>query len=622
MPDRPDRTDALSELVDALRFFPSLFTHSGDAVGLYGPDGAVVLANDASRALIGEQFSAFHSGRNLAPADLARAEVHFKTALSGKSVEFEAVLTPHCGETINVLARFVPAIIDGTIVGVFGIARDITPWRRAEAGRDESRQQFGSLFDQHPDSIAMIDASGRYERLNAAAERLVGYSSGEVAGKSVGELYPPGAERDELDGRVLDILRAGTATRFERTFPRKDGTSSMVEGATVPIVVNQKVTGLFLLSHDVTDRALLAESLALAARRSQTLYRLASEIGADPDAQVASALAFGSKELGFESAFVVAGAGRAVTIERRSGKQLRVDAGDPVFRELLRETIGGPGLLEADDEALKARSLAAGEPRAFCRAFLGAPLHVENGRCGALGFSSGTATAPLTDFDREFVRALAELTAVSLERRNEEVRLQSLAHFDALTGLANRLLLGDRFGQAIATAQRRGDELAVYFIDIDKFKAINDTHGHHVGDEVLRAVARRLLQGCRESDTVARLGGDEFVVLRTAPAGVQPEALAARLRAELDAPCVIEGRSLDLSVGIGISVYPGDGLDQRALLERADAALYAAKACGAGSIRRFAGEMSAGALPAASLERRAKHEPKSGACGTPEETGD
>jgi diguanylate cyclase (GGDEF)-like protein len=180
-----------------------------------------------------------------------------------------------------------------------------------------------------------------------------------------------------------------------------------------------------------------------------------------------------------------------------------------------------------------------------------------------------------------------------------------LAHFDALTGLANRLLLTDRFKRALANAQRHGEGLAVYFIDLDKFKAINDTHGHHVGDEVLRAVARRLLHGCRASDTVARLGGDEFVVLRSGPPGeAGPLAFAARLRVDLEAPCEIEGLHLTLSVGIGISTFPQDGNDERTLLENADTALYVAKASGSGSIRRFESDTAAGRSHSPNLARR------------------
>jgi diguanylate cyclase (GGDEF)-like protein len=280
-------------------------------------------------------------------------------------------------------------------------------------------------------------------------------------------------------------------------------------------------------------------------------------------------------------------------------------------------------MLEADAAALKVRSDAVGGAPAFCRAFLGVSLDVESGRYGALCFASGSATAALTDFDREFVRAVAELAAVSIQRANEDKRLVGLAHFDVLTGLPNRLLLDDRFKQAIATAQRRGEPLTVYYIDVDKFKAVNDTHGHRIGDEVLRAVAARLLQACRASDTVARLGGDEFVVLRSGPfAASRPDELASRLRAALEAPCDIEDLHLKLSAGIGISVFPQDGNDELTLLESADSALYAAKAGGAGSIRRFGVEGWAGALSAAGLDRHpgptAPEDPgAAGPAGTP-----
>jgi diguanylate cyclase (GGDEF)-like protein len=290
---------------------------------------------------------------------------------------------------------------------------------------------------------------------------------------------------------------------------------------------------------------------------------------------------------------------------------LSVDTGDPLFRELLRETAAGTVLLELDAAALEERATNSGAERAFCRSFLGVPLHVEGGRTGVLGFTSRSGVAALTDFDREFVRAVAEFTEASIARMLENIHWQGLANFDALTGLPNRLLLEDRFTQAIVAAKRRGEHVAVYYLDIDKFKGINDAYGHHVGDEVLRTVARRLLEACRASDTVARLGGDEFIVLRSGPmGGTRPEALAARLHAAFEAPCEIEGSPLKISIGIGISLYPQDGADQVTLLEHADAALYAAKARGAGSIRRFgAAPRAAGGVLAASLERRFSNRP-------------
>jgi diguanylate cyclase (GGDEF)-like protein/PAS domain S-box-containing protein len=604
----PTDADALVELTRALERFPSLFSLSPDAIALYRPDGTIVAGNSAARALVGasgHELIGAHFSRHMDARELERVDEYLRAALSGEPVEFETLFTDRDGEAINVVARVIPAFVGGTIVGVFGIARDISPQRRAEAGRDESREQFRSLFEQHPDSISMLDANGKYARINAAAERLLGYRSDEVAGRKVGMVVPRGAG-EELDRYVHEVVSAGRPTRYETTLVRKDGSQAAVEGTAVPIVVNEQVTGLFLMSRDVTDRKRMQDGLALQSRRTRALYRLASEIGADPDEQVNSALAFGLKELGLQTAFVAALDGEALAIERNIGAPLVVDAGDSVLGQLCRETVAGSRLLELDAAALKRRSADAGRKSPFCRAFIGVPLDVESGRYGALCFVSRNATGPLGDFDREFVRAVAELAAVSIERALQRKRLSGLAHFDALTGLPNRLLLSDRFAQAIATAERRGEHVAVYFIDVDKFKAINDTHGHLVGDEVLRTVASRLRRACRESDTVARLGGDEFIVLQPGPLqGAGFGVLAARLRKELEAPCEIEGLQLKVSAGIGISIYPQDGKDERALLESADAALYAAKACGAGSIRRFgAGSPEAGAAPATCLGRR------------------
>jgi diguanylate cyclase (GGDEF)-like protein/PAS domain S-box-containing protein len=599
--------DAIRELVGALDRYQSLFGITGDAVALYGPDGTIVAGNEAARALIGGRLLGAHFSRHLAPRERALAEASFATALSGEPAEFESVFTTHAGAALDVAIRLTPALVAGKIAGVFGAARDITLRHRAEAGRDESREQFRSLFELHPDSISIVDADGRYQRINAAAERVLGYRSEEVAGKKVGKVFPA-ADPDELDRFVYSLTHAGRPRRYSREFVRKDGTQVVIEGTAVPIVVNGKVTGLFLMSRDITGRARITEARAQQARRARALYRLASKIGAEPEEQTESALAFGLQELGFESAFIVSEAGESIALERTVGTPLSADAGDPLFRRLVNETLAGSALLEAGDAALKLRAKATGQTPAFCRSFVGIALEDESGRRAALGFSSRSPTAPLTDFDRDFVRAVAELAAVSIERAIEEEHLQGLAHRDALTGLPNRLSLSDRFKQAIATAERRGERIAVNFIDIDKFKVINDTHGHQVGDEVLRNVAIRLRMAARETDTVARLAGDEFIVLQPGLAnGARPEALASRICAEFAAPWEIAGLHLRVSACIGISIFPQDGKDERSLIESADVALYAAKASGDGSFRRYGVATKLGASPEARLERQARH---------------
>lgn len=158
------------------------------------------------------------------------------------------------------------------------------------------------------------------------------------------------------------------------------------------------------------------------------------------------------------------------------------------------------------------------------------------------------------------------------------------AEFDALTQLPNRVLLHDRFAQAMASARRRGGRLALLFLDLNGFKRINDTLGHAAGDEVLHQVAQRLSHAVREADTVSRHGGDEFLILLTEVS--QPEdaaVIAGKLLAVLGAPCQVFGQMLNITASIGISLYPDDGTDIRTLIDRADAAMYCAKLQGPGS---------------------------------------
>ncbi len=166
-------------------------------------------------------------------------------------------------------------------------------------------------------------------------------------------------------------------------------------------------------------------------------------------------------------------------------------------------------------------------------------------------------------------------------RRLEE--LERLALHDALTGLPNRLLLDDRLRQGLLQAQRRGEPLAVLLLDLNGFKQVNDTLGHHMGDRLLQQLAPRLAGPLRKSDTLARLGGDEFAVLLAPPTDLEEAGRAAeRLVASLAEPFTIDGARLEVGASVGVALYPDHGVDAAELLRRADAAMYAAKRSGLG----------------------------------------
>lgn len=183
----------------------------------------------------------------------------------------------------------------------------------------------------------------------------------------------------------------------------------------------------------------------------------------------------------------------------------------------------------------------------------------------------------LSDADGKLVSILSLAQDVTLRIEAEE-QLRHAAVHDALTGLPNRQSWTARLEHAVLRARRSGDLLALLFIDLDKFKAVNDQYGHHVGDELLKQVAERLRTCVREADTVGRLGGDEFVVLlETHVTRVTPAYTAQRIDEALSRDYLIGDRRIEGGASIGVSLFPDDGDDADKLLARADAAMYRAK---------------------------------------------
>ena len=177
------------------------------------------------------------------------------------------------------------------------------------------------------------------------------------------------------------------------------------------------------------------------------------------------------------------------------------------------------------------------------------------------------------------------------DQKHAEIRIQHLAHHDALTGVPNRLLFNDRLGQAISLAKRDSRQFALLYLDLDNFKPVNDTFGHDAGDGLLKSAAERIRQQVRESDTVARVGGDEFTVILPDISSREAAAtVAQKIVAALATPFQlgIQQQSVEIGASIGIAIYPGDGQDHETLIKLADAAMYHAKK--QGSCFGFCGE--------------------------------
>lgn len=210
-------------------------------------------------------------------------------------------------------------------------------------------------------------------------------------------------------------------------------------------------------------------------------------------------------------------------------------------------------------------------------------------------FDIEDSASPIKDRHGEIIGAVMVFHDVS-EMRSMAIRMAHLAQHDALTGLPNRLMLYDRAEQAILLAQREQEQVAVMYLDLDRFKTVNDSLGHEVGDRLLVDFARRLSGAMRHSDTLSRQGGDEFVILQT---GLKDSAQAGQLARKLlrlcSEPFVVQGRELNVSVTIGIALFPADGNSFDELAKHADAALYAAKNAGRNRFHYFTRELGVAA---------------------------
>lgn len=280
-----------------------------------------------------------------------------------------------------------------------------------------------------------------------------------------------------------------------------------------------------------------------------------------------------------------ADSGRLLMVNRRMREMYRV--GDIAVESIALERIseGRPPYGQVEAEGWM-RAAAAGMPQQFewlARGWDGELFWVE----------VAIRRASLSDGQDRLLVVVRDIS----ERKVAQARLEFLAHHDPLTELPNRLLLGDRIGQAITLAEREQQRVALLFIDLDQFKTVNDSLGHAAGDRMLKDVAKRLRQCVRESDTIARLGGDEFIIVLNNPRDADAVVeVAEKIQKVMTAPLFINDQEINSSLSMGIALYPDDGDDFDTLLKKADTAMYHAKQSGRSAYRFFAARMNAEAV--------------------------
>ncbi len=452
--------------------------------------------------------------------------------------------------------------------------------RAAQQALEESRDRFVDLYDFAPVAYATLTRQGQIAQLNLTAAQLLGMERARVEGLFLGAWLPPG------DGRVLlnslgRVLSTGDEEFIEVGLGRPPATRRALR-----LTLRREhwhLTG----AAPSTCRVILSDITEINQARAALLAQqqfLQSVID------------------GVSEPIVVIDTDYRVLLMNQAGRQA---AGIPAEGLCALTCYGAIYGRHAPCDSAEHRCpvpeiLAGGKSVKVVHRNLGADgeIHwvevIGSPLLGSLGEIRG-----VIESSRD-ITAHLDLTA-QLQQR--ELQLEHLAEHDPLTGLPNRLLFADRLQQALRQAHREHHQVALLFVDLDRFKSINDSLGHSTGDLILREAARRMLDLVREGDTVARVGGDEFtVVLGALTHGSDAGLIAHKLVEAFDKPFEVADRLLYVTASIGISLYPDDGEEVEALVRNADAAMYRAKEQGRDPFRFYTEDMTAQALALVSLE--------------------
>lgn len=444
--------------------------------------------------------------------------------------------------------------------------RDIANRRKAEEALHQSELHYRLLFDTNPVPMWVFDKKTlRFLAVNEAAVRAYGFSREEFLSMTIADIRPT----EDVDALLAHLAQRDGGLQkpeFWRHL-KKDGTVIDVEVVASEISF-YGVEAEIVAARDVTERRRSEEKV----RQAEEKYRAIFE----------------NSVIGI---FQTRPDGRPISINPALAQMHGYDSPEQLMAEVPNVSqlfVNSSVRPEIQEELARGRSVHGAQVEVFRRdgttKWVQVNMRAVRDANGEIMFSEGT---------------VEDIT----ERRSAEERVQYLAYYDALTGLPNRTLLKDRMGKAFASARRRKEKVALLFLDLDRFKYINDSLGHSLGDTLLQQVAERLKGWVREQDTVARLGGDEFLVVVTALNDTTGAAVSAeRLMDAMLPEFVIQGHSVSIRCSVGISVFPDNGEDEETLIKNADLAMYSAKDEGRNNYRFFSQDMNVKVLEHMILE--------------------
>jgi len=553
----------------------SAIEQTDDSVVITDPNGVIEYVNPAygrhtgyrREEALGQKLSILKSGEHDA---VFYAEL-WRTILRGE-VFHERFVNRRKDGTLYHEEKTITPLKDGNghITHFVSTGKDISERMRTEQEGRNMQNFLNAVVENLPNMLFVKDAKElRFVRLNKAAEDLLGYPRSELLGKNDYDFFPKN-EADFFTTMDREVLSAGELMDIplESIQTRNQG-ERWLHTRKIPIFDDAGQPQYLLgIAEDITARKQTEDR---AARLGRILERSSNEI-----------YVFDAATLKFTQANQGALNNLGYTLEEMHGLT-PIDLKPKITWEQFQEMI--EPLRRGDDETL---SFVTEHLRKDGSLY---PVEVR------LQLSS-VETPPV------FVAVISDIT----EQRQAQERLNFLAFNDNLTGLPNRLLLTDRLRQAMLESERYNRLVAVLFLDLDRFKLVNDTLGHDAGDRLLKDVAKRLSDCVRPGDTVARLGGDEFtVVLANVAHEDDVGRVAQKIFNVFAQPFLLAGQELFVSPSIGIALYPLDDVEPAALLKNADAAMYHAKDSGRNNFQFFTPELNQRAVRRLGLETALRH---------------
>lgn len=434
---------------------------------------------------------------------------------------------------------------------VDGIIYDISERKHDEMRIEALLTEQGAILDNVMFGVLFV-RERRIVSANRRAEALFGYGEAELAGRSTELLFPGRAEYERLWLEQYPKIAGGLDAGEEIQFRRRDGSSFWLLVSGCALDSARPNEGSIWVFADITERKLAEEKLRLSAT---VLEHIADAV---------TVLDVHGRVLATNPAFTqITGYTEMEALGQQSSLTRPGRDDEPFYRQMWQD------LLET--------GFWRGE-------------RWEKRKNGEAYLEWLTVSSVRDDDDQvtHYVCVFSDITEV----KESQDKLDHLAHHDPLTALPNRLLFHDRLQHAMVRCARAGQQLAVLFIDLDRFKNVNDTLGHHVGDLLLKQVAGQLTACLREGDTLARLGGDEFIVLLEDVGGPGAAHVAEKLMALFEQPLTVSGYELFVTGSVGISLFPQDATDLNMLIRNADVAMYQAKARGRNGYQFYAPSMS------------------------------